>query len=134
MPILGIGSDLVDLRRVEKVLKDFPQRFPARLLDPAEQAQLGAVKTHAMRVEFCALRLAAKEACAKALGTGFARGVKLWDIAVDSDPAGAPLLRLSGGALRRATAMVGPGARLSTHLTLTDEPPYAQAFVILEKI
>lgn len=134
MAILGIGTDLVDLRRIEELLRDFPQRFPARILDPAEQDLLRAVRGHAMRVEFCALRLAAKEACAKALGTGFAKGVRLWDIAVDNDAAGAPHLRLSGGALRRLHIMAGERTPVATHITLTDEPPYAQAFVILERL
>ncbi len=134
MPIIGIGNDMVDLRRVENTLKQFPQRFPARLLSAVEQDLFHRLKTDRMKTEFCALRLAAKEACAKALGTGFAKGVHLSDISVDNNAAGAPVLHLSGGARARLDALAGLGAQTASHITLTDEPPYAQCFVILERL
>jgi holo-[acyl-carrier protein] synthase len=134
MPVIGIGTDMVDARRVENTLKQFPERFPVRLLSAVEQDLFRRLKTDRMKTEFCALRLAAKEACAKALGTGFAKGVRLSDISVDNDAAGAPVLRLSGGARARLEALAGPGAQTALHVTLTDEPPYAQGFVILERL
>lgn len=133
MSIVGIGTDLVDFRRIERMLRDFPARFAARCLSAVEQDDLARRRTEGSRVAFCARRMAAKEACAKALGTGFSQGVRLADIAVVSGEAGAPGLVLSGGAQTRLKALAGPG-QTRLHLSLTDEPPYAQAFVVIEKI
>lgn len=133
MPIIGIGTDLVDFRRVERLLRDFPARFAARCLAPSEREDLAKRQDFSARVAFCARRIAAKEACAKALGTGFSGGVRMVDVAVVSAAHGAPEIVLSGGALARLHRLAGPGTTTKIHASLTDEPPYAQAFVILER-
>lgn len=134
MPLIGIGTDLVDFRRIERMLRDFPSRFAARVLAPSEREELARKTDFSARVAFCARRMAAKEACAKALGTGFSGGVHLRDIAVASRAGGAPEIILSGGALARLVALAGPNAPAKIHISLSDEPPYAQAFVVIEAI
>lgn len=130
--IIGIGSDLIDIRRVEKVMKRFEQRFIARVFTDTERNKAEARRGGGTHIATYAKRFAAKEACSKALGTGFNQGVFMKDIGVVNDPSGRPTLDLKGGALRRLQALTPPGKKASISLTLTDEPPLAQALVIIE--
>ena len=132
--IIGIGSDLIDIRRIERVMMRHERRFIARCFTPAEQAHAERRRPGGTHIATYAKRFAAKEACSKALGTGFNQGVYLRDIGVINDPAGRPALALTGGALRRLKAMVPEGLTARIHLTLTDEPPLAQAFVVIEAV
>jgi holo-[acyl-carrier protein] synthase len=126
--ILGIGSDLCDIRRIEKVLERHGERFIARIFTPVERAK---AERRAGRVETYAKRFAAKEACAKALGTGFRRGVFFRDLGVVNLPSGRPTMALTGGALARLQAITPQGMEARIDLSLTDEWPFAQAFVVI---
>ncbi len=126
--IVGIGVDIVDIRRIERTLARFGDRFVRRVFTEAERARAEARRR---RAETYAKRFAAKEACAKALGTGFRRGVYFRDIEVVNLPSGKPVLRLHGGALRRLRALLPEGTRAQVELTLTDEYPLAQAMVLI---
>ena len=128
--ILGLGSDLCDIRRIERSLARFGPRFTARLFTPEEQAKADRRPAQS-RAGTYAKRFAAKEACAKALGTGMAKGVFWTDLAVTNLPTGQPTLTLSGGAAKRLAALTPPGMQAHLHLTMTDEYPYAQAQVII---
>lgn len=132
--ILGTGSDLCDIRRIEKSLERFGERFVQRIFSEAERAR--AEQRAHNRAATYAKRFAAKEACAKALGTGFHRGVFMSDLRVANLPSGQPTLSLHGGALDRLRAMTPEGYTAHIHLSLTDEYPYAYASVIIsaEKI
>ena len=132
--ILGIGSDLTDIRRIEKSIERFGARFLNRVFTLAEQAhgQRSGRKYEGAEAAFLAKRFAAKEAGAKALGTGFAEGIFLRDIEVLSLPSGQPILHMHRGALARLQEMLPPGHRALIHLTMTDEYPLAQAMVVLE--
>ncbi len=130
--ILGIGADLVDIRRVERSLERFGVRFTRRFFTVAERNC--AEMRPAGRVAAYAKRFAAKEACAKALGTGFTNGVVWSDIGVVSSPDGAPMIELSGGALHRLNAMAPEGMIPRVHLSLSDEYPMAQAFVVVSAV
>ena len=127
--ILGIGNDLVDIRRIEKSLNRFGDRFVQRVFTETEQKRSDG---RATRAASYAKRFAAKEACSKALGTGFRRGVFWRDMGVVNLPSGQPTMKLTGGAAERLKAMLPPGTEPFIHLTLTDEGPYAQAFVVIE--
>jgi holo-[acyl-carrier protein] synthase len=129
--ILGIGSDLIDIRRIEKTIARFGERFLDRVFTPEERARSDR---RLNRVESYAKRYAAKEACSKALGTGFRRGVYWRDLGVVNLPGGRPTLMLTGGALRRLEAMTPPGMTARIDVTLTDEPPIAQALVIISAV
>ncbi|MFN3075630.1 MAG: holo-ACP synthase [Alphaproteobacteria bacterium] len=130
--ILGLGSDLVDIRRIESTLDRFGERFTGRIFTERErQAIERRSACGRLRGAGYAKRFAAKEACAKALGTGFRQGVFWKDLEVASLPTGKPFLILSGGALARLQAMTPEGMAASLELTLTDEYPLAQAVVIL---
>ena len=129
--IVGIGSDLTDIRRVAAVLERFGERFSMRIFTEVERARS---KRKADPAASYAKRFAAKEACAKALGTGMRRGVFWKDIGVVNARSGRPTLTLSGGAAARLAQMVPVGRRGVIHLTLTDDYPYAQAFVIIEAV
>lgn len=129
--ILGIGSDLCDIRRIERSLERYGERFTHRVYTEGERARSEA---RAARAPSYARRFAAKEACAKALGTGMSRGVFWRDMEVVNLPGGAPTLRLTGGALERLHAMMPSGHSAKIHVTLTDDPPMAQAFVIIEAV
>ncbi|MGU3539358.1 holo-ACP synthase [Methylobacterium sp. A54F] len=129
--IVGIGSDLCDIRRIEKSLARFGDRFTARVFTLGERAKCDR---RAARAPSYARRFAAKEACAKALGTGLSHGVFWRDMEVVNLPGGKPTLRLSGGALARLNALIPQGHEARLHITLTDEPPLAQAFVIIEAV
>jgi len=127
--IIGFGADLCDIRRIAQGLERYGDRFAARLFTAEERARCEA---RAGRAACYAKRFAAKEACAKALGSGFAQGVGWLDISVGNDEVGRPALTLSGGAASRLRQITPPGMRARVHLTLTDEDPYAQAMVLIE--
>ena len=129
--IIGIGSDLCDIRRIDETLARFGERFTHRLFTDIERARSEGKPD---RASSYAKRFAAKEACAKALGTGIRRGVFWGDMGVANLPSGQPTLILTGGAARRLSAMTPAGHRAVIHLSLTDDHPYAQAFVILEAL
>lgn len=127
--ILGIGSDICDIRRIERSLERFGDRFLARVFTETEQAKAGSRPF--TRAGTLAKRFAAKEAFSKAVGTGFKRGVYMRDIGVVNLPSGQPTLKLTGGACERLEALAPEGHAVDIHLTLTDEYPWAQAFVML---
>lgn len=126
--ILGIGNDLIDIRRIEKTLETYGARFIERIYTDIEQAK--SERRH-QRAASYAKRFAAKEACAKALGTGISQGVFWRDMGVVNLDSGRPTMALSGGALLRLEEMVPAGHRGVIHLTITDDYPMAQAFVII---
>jgi holo-[acyl-carrier protein] synthase len=126
--ILGIGTDLVDIRRIEKTILRHGERFLNRVFTDDERAR---ADRRANRVDTYAKRFAAKEACAKALGTGFRRGVFFRDLGVVNLPSGKPTLRLTGGALKRLEAITPKGCETQIDLALTDEWPMAQATVVI---
>lgn len=127
--IIGIGSDLCDVRRIEKTLSRFGQRFVDRVFTDVEQRKSDR---RAERAASYAKRFAAKEACAKALGTGFSRGVFMKDLGVVNLPSGAPTIALTNGALKRLQELTPTGHEAVVHVTLTDEYPTAMAFVMIE--
>jgi len=129
--IIGIGSDLIDIRRIEKSLERHGERFVQRIFTEAEQAR---AEGRAARAATYAKRFAAKEACAKALGCGIADGVFWRDMGVVNEPGGRPTLELSGGAAARLARMLPSGHTAAIHLTMTDDYPLAQAFVIIEAL
>jgi len=128
--IIGLGSDLCNIERIQNSLDRFGSRFEERVFTVTERAK--AAKRPFTRAGTYAKRFAAKEAFAKAVGTGFKRGVFMKDIGVVNAPSGAPTLALSGGAQARLDVMTPAGHEMIVHLTLTDDHPWAQAFVILE--
>lgn len=130
--IIGMGSDLIDIRRVEKTLERFGDRFIRRCFTETEIAKAERRRGGGTHIGTYAKRFAAKEACSKALGTGFSNGVYLRDIGVVNDRLGRPTLHLTGGALKRLQSMTPEGKEAVIHLTLTDEPPIASAHVIIE--
>jgi holo-[acyl-carrier protein] synthase len=127
--IVGIGSDLIDIRRVEKTLERHAARFIARVFTEIEKEKS---ERRRERAASYAKRFAAKEACAKALGTGIARGVFWRDMGVVNLPGGKPTMLLTGGAALRLSAMIPEGHEAFIHLTITDDFPLAQAFVVIE--
>lgn len=128
--IIGIGSDLCDIRRIEKVMERYGDRFLERVFTETERAR--ASRRHArIQPATYAKRFAAKEACAKALGTGFRLGVFHSDMGVVNLPTGQPTMALTGGAAARLLAITPPGTRAVLHLTITDEHPYAFAQVTI---
>jgi holo-[acyl-carrier protein] synthase len=127
--IVGIGSDLCNIARIEKSLERFGERFLNRVFTEAERAK-AASRPHT-RAGTLAKRFAAKEAFSKAVGTGFKRGVFMKDIGVVNAPSGAPTLQLTGGARATLDALAPAGHVIDVHLTMTDDYPWAQAFVIL---
>ena len=129
--ILGIGSDLSDIRRIQASLDRFGDRFRNRCFTEIERRRSEAKPDAASSY---AKRFAAKEACAKALGTGLRRGVFWRDMGVVNLRSGQPTLALTGGAAARLAEMIPPGHRAVIHLSMTDDHPYAQAFVIIEAL
>src|SRR4051812_31882113 len=127
--IIGIGSDLIDITRIEKSLERHGQRFIQRIYTEVEQARS---ENRRARAASYAKRFAAKEACAKALGTGLAQGVFWRDMGVVNLPSGAPTMALTGGAATRLSALMPPGHTPHIHVTITDDYPLAQAFVVIE--
>ncbi|HUE18616.1 MAG TPA: holo-ACP synthase [Stellaceae bacterium] len=126
--IIGVGSDLIDIRRIERTIERFGERFLERVFTPVERQRS---ERRADRVASYAKRFAAKEACAKALGTGFRRGVYWRDLGVVNLPSGRPTLLLTGGAQQHLKALLPAGTTARIDVTLTDEPPLAQALVII---
>jgi holo-[acyl-carrier protein] synthase len=126
--ILGIGSDIVDVRRIERTVARHGERFLGRIFTDIERA---TAERRANRIETYAKRFAAKEACAKALGTGFRAGVFFRDLGVVNLRSGRPTMELTGGAQARLKAITPPGYEARIDLTITDEGPLAQAFVII---
>jgi holo-[acyl-carrier protein] synthase len=129
--ILGIGSDIIDIRRVERTLQRFGGRFTGRIFTAIEQQKSDR---RANRAASYAKRFAAKEACSKALGTGFRAGVFWRDLGVVNLPSGKPTLVLTGGAAERLAAITPPGMRAQIDLTITDDFPQAQAIVIISAV
>lgn len=129
--IIGIGSDLIDIRRVEKSIERFGERFTERCFTETERRKSDGRKNRAASY---AKRFAAKEACSKALGTGLAQGVFWRDMGVVNLPGGKPTMQLTGGAADRLAAMTPDGHKAVVHLTITDDFPLAQAFVIIEAV
>lgn len=127
--ILGVGTDLCDIRRIEKTLARFGDRFTARIYTPEEQAK--AEKRGAARANRYAMFYAAKEACAKALGTGFRENVFWRDLAVSNLPSGQPVMSLSNGALERLQSLTPEGFEHKIDISLTDEYPLAHAMVVI---
>jgi holo-[acyl-carrier protein] synthase len=127
--ILGLGSDLCNIERIQQSLDRFGDRFVDRVFTDLERAK--AERRTLTRAATYAKRFAAKEAFSKAVGTGFRNGVFMRDIGVVNLPSGAPTLTLTGGARARLDALTPPGHAVEVHLTLTDDHPWAQAFVIL---
>ena len=129
--IIGIGSDIVDVRRIAQVIERHGERFLARIYTPVERAK---AERRARAVETYAKRFAAKEACAKALGTGFRQGVFWRDMGVVNLASGRPTMKLAGGALARLKAITPRGYEARIDVSLTDEGPTAQAIVIITAI
>jgi holo-[acyl-carrier protein] synthase len=129
--IIGIGSDLIDIRRIERSLERYGERFIARLFTDVERARS---ERRRARAASYAKRFAAKEACAKALGTGMSRGVFWRDMGVVNLPGGKPTMQLTNGAAKRLLEMLPKGHTSSIHLTITDDFPLAQAFVVIEAL
>lgn len=127
--ILGIGSDIIDIRRIEQTLARFGDRFILRVYTETERAR--AERRPHDRAATYAKRFAAKEACSKALGTGLKKGVFWRDMGVANLPSGQPTMKLTGGAAARLAAMTPPGFRPFIHVSLTDDYPLAQSFVII---
>ena len=129
--IIGLGSDLIDIRRVEASIERFGDRFTHRCFTDIEREKSDRRKNRAASY---AKRFAAKEACSKALGTGLAQGVFWKDMGVINLPGGKPTMHLTGGALERLKRMLPAGHEARIHLTITDDFPLAQAFVIIEAL
>ena len=129
--IVGIGSDLSDIRRIQASLDRFGERFTNRVFTDVERARS---ERKPDRAASYAKRFAAKEACSKALGTGLKRGVYLADMGVVNLPSGRPTMTLTGGAAERLAALIPPGMDGFIHVSLTDDHPYAQAFVVIEAL
>jgi holo-[acyl-carrier protein] synthase len=129
--IIGFGNDLCDIRRIERSLARFGERFVLRCFTETERAKSDG---RATRAASYAKRFAAKEACAKALGTGLGFGVSWRDMGVVNLPSGKPTMRLTGGAAARLSALTPPGHNVFIHVTLTDEYPLAQAQIIIEAV
>ena len=129
--IVGIGSDLCDIRRIERSLARFGTRFTERIFTEGERQRSDR---RAARAGSYARRFAAKEACSKALGTGLRAGVFWRDMEVVNLPGGKPTLRLTGGAKDRLDRMTPAGHVAVVHVTMTDDPPLAQAFVVIEAL
>lgn len=129
--IVGIGSDLADIRRIQNSLERFGERFTHRVFTEIERARS---ERKADRAASYAKRFAAKEACSKALGTGMRRSVYWRDMGVVNLRSGQPTMALTGGAAERLAEMIPAGCRPVIHLSLTDDHPYAQAFVIIEAV
>ncbi|MEL6504277.1 MAG: holo-ACP synthase [Pseudomonadota bacterium] len=129
--IIGLGSDLIDIRRIEKTLERFGDRFIQRIYTPLEQKKS---EGRNQRAASYAKRFAAKEACSKALGTGLSNGVFWRDMGVENLPSGKPTMKLTNGAGKRLESMVPDGMEAHIHITITDDYPLAQAFVIIEAL
>ena len=131
--ILGLGSDICDIRRIEKVIEKYGERFLERVYTETERSR-AMRRTEKIRAATFAKRFAAKEAASKALGTGFRKGVFFSDLGVVNLPGGQPTLNMTGGAGERLRAITPPGMVAQVALTMTDEYPYAYAQVIISAV
>jgi holo-[acyl-carrier protein] synthase len=129
--ILGLGNDVIDIRRIEETLTRFGPRFIDRIFTDVEIAKS---EKRAQRAASYAKRFAAKEACSKALGTGFRKGVFWKDMGVVNEPSGKPTMVLTGGAKAQLDSLVPPGHKPRIHLSITDDFPYAHAVVMIEAL
>ena len=129
--IIGLGSDIVDMRRIEKTLERFGDRFIQRIYTATEQRRS---ERRIKRAASYARRFAAKEACAKALGTGFRRGVYWRDLGIVNLPSGKPSMKLTGGALKRLEELTPAGMAAQIDLSITDDEPLAQAIVLISAV
>jgi holo-[acyl-carrier protein] synthase len=129
--IIGLGSDLIDIRRIEKTLERHGARFIDRIFTETEKRKSEGRK---QRAASYAKRFAAKEACSKALGTGLSNGVFWKDMGVANLPSGKPTMVLTGGARAQLERMLPKGSKAAIHVTITDDHPLAQAFVIIEAL
>ncbi len=129
--ILGLGTDIIDIQRIERTLDRFGERFVNRVFTEVERRKCDG---RARRAASYARRFAAKEACSKALGTGFRRGVYWRDLGVVNLPSGKPTMALTGGAVRRLAEITPPGMIAQIDLTITDDPPTAQAIVLISAV
>jgi holo-[acyl-carrier protein] synthase len=129
--IVGIGNDVIDIRRIEQTLATYGERFIERIFTEVEVKKS---ERRVARAASYAKRFAAKEACSKALGTGFRAGVFWRDMGVVNEPSGKPTMVLTGGARERLYQMLPPGHAARIHLTITDDFPYAHAFVMIEAV
>jgi holo-[acyl-carrier protein] synthase len=129
--IIGLGSDLIDIRRIEQTIERYSERFLGRVFTPVEREKS---EKRAQRAASYAKRFAAKEACSKALGTGLRRGVFWRDMGVVNVPGGKPTMRLTGGALQRLNQITPAGHRAVIDVSLTDDFPLAQAIVIISAV
>jgi holo-[acyl-carrier protein] synthase len=129
--IIGLGSDMVDVRRIARTIERHGERFLARIYTSKERAK---AENRVTKVETYAKRFAAKEACSKALGTGFRSGVFWRDMGVVNLPSGRPTMELTGGALKRLQAITPAGCEAKIDVSLTDEGPTAQAIVIISAV
>jgi holo-[acyl-carrier protein] synthase len=130
--ILGIGTDLANIERIEATIARFGQRFLTRVFTEREQAKAQS-RPYATAATY-AKRWAAKEACSKALGTGLRMGISWKDMAVSNLWTGQPVMHLTGWAADRLAQMTPPGHRAIVHVTLTDDHPWAQAFIVIEAL
>jgi holo-[acyl-carrier protein] synthase len=130
--IIGIGNDLIDITRIENTLNRFGERFIQRVFTDTEQKKAESREKAGLNINTYAKRFAAKEALSKALGTGFSQGVFMKDIGVINDTSGRPTIKLTGGAEKKLQTLTPSGKQAIIHLTLTDEPPLAEAQVIIE--
>lgn len=129
--IVGIGNDVIDIRRIEDTLEKYGERFVQRIFTEIEIAKS---EKRAQRAASYAKRFAAKEACSKALGTGFRANVFWKDLGVVNEPSGKPTMILTGGAKSHLNRLTPPGHAIRIHLTITDDFPYAHAFVMIEAV
>jgi holo-[acyl-carrier protein] synthase len=129
--IIGLGTDLLDIRRIERTLERFGDRFVSRIYTDGERAK--AERRHHVPAAY-AMRYAAKEACSKALGTGFREGVFWRDLVTDSLPSGKPVMSVSGGALEKLRSLTPPGMTARIEVTMSDEYPMAHAVVIIYSV
>jgi holo-[acyl-carrier protein] synthase len=129
--IIGLGNDIVDIRRIEETLERYGDRFVERIFTEIERKKSDG---RMARAASYAKRFAAKEACSKALGTGFRRGVYWKDMGVVNEPSGRPTMKLAGGALRQLQKITPDKHKAVIHLTITDDFPYAQAIVIISAV
>ncbi len=126
--IIGVGNDMIDIRRIEASIERFGDRFINRIFTQIEQAKSDKRK---QRAASYAKRFAAKEACSKALGTGFRKSVYWRDMGVVNEPSGRPTMKLTGGALKQLESLMPSGCKPVIHVTITDDFPWAQAIVII---
>jgi len=132
--IIGVGTDLLDARRIKKIIEVYPDRFLSKYFTQSEIETYHTRKEPEMNMLFLTSRFAAKEAMSKALGTGFQEGLSMRHIEVSNDGKGKPIITLHGKAIEILEELLPTGTKPNIHLSLTDQAPYAQAFVVIEAI